>query len=189
MAARLKVKGYQGLKHCLAFLLLSAPLKSSFQFLGLGSHAGAGIKGCSQCQSSGSQFPPPIIHSLIHWTKMAVPETQQWTSLGYRPHLWAADLLLLIFLPKEEDFRAWSGDGERPREGDRESQGVRYLEGGDSFLSPSLRPLPRSPPPPAPPPLIQSTMALEWATIIGSFYLSHRTEVLEGSAGLLCWVD
>ena len=44
-----------------------------------------------------------------------------------------------------------------------------YLEGGDGFLSPSLRPLPRP---------IQSTMALEWATIIGSSYLSHRTEVV-----------
>ena len=44
-----------------------------------------------------------------------------------------------------------------------------YLEGGDGFLSPSLRPLPCP---------IQSTMALERATTIGSFYLSHRTEVV-----------
>lgn len=183
MAARLKVKGYQGLKHCLAFLLLSLLLlKAPFSSWGLALYR-SWNQGCSQCQSLCSQF---LHQSFTHSSTEQRWLCQRHSSEhhGYRPHLWAADLLLLIFLPKEEGLRAWSGDGEHPGRGP-ESQVCAYLCCGDSF-SPSLRPRLRLPAP-APDPVNHGPgMGYNnWQLL----FESQNWSGWEGSAGLLCWAD
>lgn len=101
MAARFRIRGYQGLKHCLAFLLLSLLLLTS-SFLGWVLYR-SWNQGCSQCQSSGSQF---LHQSFTHSSTEQRWLCQRYSSehYGCRPHLWAAYLLLLFFLPKEEDL-------------------------------------------------------------------------------------
>ena len=123
MAARFRVKEHQGLKHCLAFLLRSLLLlTSSFWSPGLGSlwELESRLQPMAEFRLTA---PPPLTHSLTHRVKMQAPPL----SSG----------LASLILPSKGRLRARSSDGERPREGDRESQVCAdYLEGRTAFFPP-----------------------------------------------------
>lgn len=92
----------RGLKCCLAFFLLSAPLDKLLSVPGAGFSTGAGIRLLPGPELR-LTVPPPLTHSLTH--------QQGWTCQRYsrehyrcRPYPGAAYLLLLFILPKKRNL-------------------------------------------------------------------------------------
>lgn len=91
----------RGLKCCLAFFLLSAPLDKLLSVPGAGFSTGAGIKAASRARAQAHSSS--TTHSLTHqqgWT------CQRYSSEHYRcrPYPGAAYLLLLFILPKKHNL-------------------------------------------------------------------------------------
>lgn len=122
--------------------------------------------------------PPPFTHSSTEQRWLC----QRYSSEHYRcrPHLWAADLLLLFFLPKEEDLERQVVMEKDPGRGTGSPRCVLFGRWG-RLSFPQFKAIALPDPVNHGP----GTGYNNWQLL----FESQNWSGWEGSAGLLCWAD